>query len=210
MDNQVSKGVSNGWWCVRGSHNPWWWTQHILRIEVSLGYMMVCQKIGPHKPWCPMWFAIGLTPLVILSQSGESWSLILDRHRDAQQQNVWFGFISGLGYGLWTAGVSKGTKKRLYGPSLLCQSKQSNPLFISWVTSYPFDFGSCFCNCQLHPQGPELTLLFQPLILLSCITNWLGVVEFRLLTSTTSTTTTSSPHCSPINCYASMHMVLAM
>jgi hypothetical protein len=171
---------------------------------------MVCQKIGPNKPWCPMWFAIGLTQLVILCQSGESWSLFLDRHMNAQQQNVWFGFISDLGYGLWAEGVSKGTTKTLHGPSLLCQSKQSNSLFISWVTSYLFDSGWCFCNCQLHPQGAELTLLFQPLILLSCITNWLRVAEFRHLTSTSSTTTTTLLHCSPINCYAYMHMVLAM
>jgi hypothetical protein len=73
-----------------------------------------------------MWFAIGLTQLlVILSQSGESWSLILDRHRDAQQQNVWFGFISGLGYGLWGDSVSKGTKKAFAWAKSLLLSKQA-------------------------------------------------------------------------------------
>jgi hypothetical protein len=36
----------------------------------------------------------------------------LDRHRDAQQQNAWFGFISGLGYALWAEGVSKDTPKK--------------------------------------------------------------------------------------------------
>lgn len=177
--------------------------------------MMVCQKIGPHKPWCPMWFAIGLTQLVILSQSGESWSLILDRHSDAQQQNVWFGlvsfhFISDLGYyGLWADSVFKGTKKHFaWAKSLLSKQAIKPPFHImSSLISFWF-WMVCFCNCQLHPQGAELTLLFQPLILLSCIINWLGVVEFMRLTSTT--TSTSGRNCSPIYCYAYIHMVLAM
>lgn len=172
---------------------------------------MVCQKIGPNKPWCPMWFAIGLTQLVILCQSGESWSLFLDGHMNAQQQNVWVWFH--FGSWVWTYGQRvflKAQQKRCMGQVSYVKAKQSNSLFISWVTSYLFDSGWCFCNCQLHPQGAELTLLFQPLILLSCITNWLRVAEFRHLTSTSSTTTTTLLHCSPINCYAYMHMVLAM